>query len=517
MTWPHVLTIATRATEHQDVFFNLWRLRWVHHALTTSPSDLFNGNQFYPESRVLAYSDAMLVESLLGTPMLAAGLPPLLVHNLLFLGAFAASGFAMFVLARHVTASTAGAVLAGVVFAFAPYRFGHYMHMELQWAFWIPLAFWALLRTFETGTVRFGILTGVFVALQIMSAIYYGIFLALALAAVGGLHLVFTDSRRRVAAVKALAAGAVLAVCVTSAYAIPYRAAAARVGTRGETEILRYSARARSYLSVTEGNFLYGRTRAGSAELTLFPGYAPVMLAIAGVVLARPTAPVVISLVGLLFAVDLSFGLNGVLYPWLFEHSAVFKGLRAPARASILVLMFLGVLAARGWSLTSQKLPARVRTAAALIVIGAALLEYWVVPVRLTPYPNQAPLLYSFLARQPPGLVAEFPMPRPDTLPGHEARYAYTSTFHWLPLVNGYSGYYPPSYITRLERVRNLADRRGVDFLRREGVRYVIVHEGNFADRVDFTRMFDTLTEAGAIPLARLNDGWAAATVFELR
>ena len=75
----------------------------------------------------------------------------MLVHNLLLLGAMAGSGVAMFALARYLTGSRAAGVIAGIVFAFAPYRFEHAMHMELQWAMWMPLAFLALHRTFDTG------------------------------------------------------------------------------------------------------------------------------------------------------------------------------------------------------------------------------------------------------------------------------------------------------------------------------------------------------------------------------
>ena len=188
MTWPSVLHLATHSVEHHDIFFNLWRMEWVRHALLTSPGDLFNGNQFYPERGVLAYSDAMLVESIIALPLLSAGLPPMLVHNLLLLGAIAASGVGMFVLARYLWSSTHAAIVAGLIFAFAPYRFSHFMHMELQWAVWMPWAFWALQRTFATGSLRYGLLTGVFMALQLMSSIYYGLFLAVILATVAALQ-----------------------------------------------------------------------------------------------------------------------------------------------------------------------------------------------------------------------------------------------------------------------------------------------------------------------------------------
>jgi hypothetical protein len=195
MTWPQLRHLATHAPGHQDVFFNLWRLRWIAHALATSPASLFNGNQFYPEAGVLAYSDALLVEGFLAAPLLWLGLPPMLVHNLALLGAIVASGLGMYTLARHFSGSTAGGLAAGLVFAFAPYRFDHYMHMELQWVMWSPWAFWALQRTLESGSWRFGAVTGLFVALQVASSVYYGVFLALLIAVVGGVQLVLLQRR----------------------------------------------------------------------------------------------------------------------------------------------------------------------------------------------------------------------------------------------------------------------------------------------------------------------------------
>jgi hypothetical protein len=171
--WPQVLVLSTHAVDDRDVFFNPWRLLDCQ-PLTRVPA--CSTPTFHPDG-VLAYSDALLVEGVLGAPLLHAGVPPVLVHNLLLLGALVASGVGMFVLARHLTGSTGGAIAAGVIFAFAPYRFAHYMHLELQWVVWSPWAFWALQRTIDSGSFRFGLLTGLFLALQMASSVYYGIFL----------------------------------------------------------------------------------------------------------------------------------------------------------------------------------------------------------------------------------------------------------------------------------------------------------------------------------------------------
>ena len=153
---------------------------------------------------------------------------------------------------------------------------------------------------------------------------------------------------------------------------------------------------------------------------------------------------------------------------------------------------------------------------AAVSVLGAVLmLEYWIEPVRLVRYPDRPPL-YDFLARQPDGVVAQFPVPDLDLLPGHDARYAYMSIFHWKPLVNGYSGYYPPSYFARMPRLANFPDSDSIAQLRSDGVRYVVVHEGSYIRAGQSAAIVTGALLAGLKPVARLHDGWAAATVFEL-
>ena len=54
MTWPQALHLATHASMHKDVYFNMWRLEWFAHALTTQPARLFDANVFYPEKGTLA-------------------------------------------------------------------------------------------------------------------------------------------------------------------------------------------------------------------------------------------------------------------------------------------------------------------------------------------------------------------------------------------------------------------------------------------------------------------------------
>jgi hypothetical protein len=516
MTWPQALVLKTHAIDHQDVFFNLWRMRWIAHALSTSPADLFNANIFHPEGGVLAYSDAMLVEGLLAAPLLWAGVPPVLVHNLLLLGAIVASGVGIFVLARHITGSPAGALIAGVIFSFAPYRFEHYMHMELQWTVWSPWAFWALQRTIESGSVRFGLLTGVFLALQMASSVYYGVFLLILVAAVGLVQCITLRGPAFGRAARALMLGGALAASISWAYSLPYSAASARVGIRSSHEVKTFSARPRDYRFATPDNVLYGSPDPGAPERQLFPGILPPLLAVVGLVLIPPTAAAIAYLIGLVVAFELSLGAYGLLYPLLYEHVGVIRALRAPARASVFCLLFLGVLSAHATAALASVTPQRIANALAALLCVLVLLEYRVGPLPLVPYHNQAPPLYKMLAGLPPGVVIEFPVPKPNWPPGRDPRFAYMSTFHWMPLLNGYSGFYPPSYLRRLVRLEKFPDEASVDSLRRENVKYVIVHEDGYPDG-ERVRIVGRLLRLGLKRLADFDDGWSVGTVMELK
>lgn len=513
-----MLVLASRAREHQDVFFNMWRLGWIAHALRSAPGALFDGNIFYPEPRTLTLSDAMLVEGLVGAPLLWAGLPPVLVHNLLLLGAIVASASGMFVLARHLTGSRGAAIAAGTIFAFVPYRFEHYMHMELQWTVWMPWAFWALHRATETGRLHYGLLTGTFVSLQMLSSIYYGVFLAVLIAPAGIALLMSVPRDARLSRLRVLSAGALLAVVVCGAYAQPYLVTREAVGGRSQSEIVMFSARPSNYLVATPDNVMYGEMYAarGRPERRLFPGLLAIALALFGVLL-RPSWVPLLYLGGLVAAFELSLGLSGYSYRFLYEHVSIFHGFRAMARLGIFVVFFLAVLAAYGLAAASTAWP-RARGALAVAALVVLVFEYRVRPLGLIRYPNEAPPLYAWLAGQPPGVVAELPMPVPEALPGIDARYTYLSLFHRQPIVNGYSGFAPKSYLDRIDAVRGFPDDRAIARLRTDNVRYLVVHMRDY-DRADRSRIEDVLRHKhGLAEAGRFDDGFGGeAVVFLLR
>jgi hypothetical protein len=513
MMWPIVRDLGTAAPQHQDVYFNMWRLRWLAHALHTSPAHLFDANIFYPEKDTLAYSDAMLVEGLLAAPF--SGLNPVAVHNLMILAPIAASAVAIFALCRHLTGSRGAGIVAATAFAFAPFRFEHIMHMEIQWTIWMPLAFLTLHRLCETGRWRYGVAIGACVALQMLSCIYYGIFLAVLLA-VGAALLWASDcqvSWRR--ALPALAAGAAIAVVVSAVYAIPYQRVHTLVGDRPIEEVHLFSAQPANYLSAPAGNWLYGRPgRPGHGERRLFPGSIVTLLALAGLFLRRPTPRLISYLLLLALAFDMSLGFSGITYPALARFIGAFRSLRALARLGIFVVMFLSVLAAYGYTMIACLLRPLARTALCGAIVGAMLVEYRTT-FAVTEFETQAPAIYRILARQPRGVVAELPAPKVDHF-GFEGRLAYLSTFYWFPIITGYSGNFPPSFLERMDRLRDFPSERALRQLRRDNVAYVVVHTAGY-DPTQRELVYASLKDFGMADLGEFTDGEGLARLYSRR
>ncbi len=479
VTWPQVLHLSTRLASHHDAWFSLWRLAWVAHALATSPARLFDGNTFHPAPLTLAYSDAMLLEGLLGAPLDWAGVPPVLIYNVLLFAGFIGSGMAVFLLARHLTGSPGPALVAAAIFTMLPYRIEHFGHLELQWAMFIPLTFLTLHRTIETGSLRWGAVAGLCFSLQVYACVYYGVFLAIVLGAVAPILVLSGPPGRRRSAVRGLAAAAVLAAVLVAPYLVVYRAAAEILGVRSPADIGQFSATLSSYLATPDTNRVWGWTagRWGGAELTLFPGVIPSVLAVLGAC-ARPRRVVLIYVAAAAVAVVLSFGLNGAVYRLLIECVTALRGFRAPARFAIVAACGWAVLAAFGAQLLGRiaRTP-RTRGAltAALLVLVA--FEFSNTPLPLASAdPVRPPDVYRALPRAEPGGILEMPVPTPEQLPGWEPYYQAWSRWHWRPLVNGYSGYYPRDYLDTLESLRRLPDGASIERLRQRGVRFVILH-----------------------------------------
>jgi len=179
-------------------------------------------------------------------------------------------------------------------------------------------------------------------------------------------------------------------------------------------------------------------------------------------------------------------------YRFLYEHVPGWDGVRAPARFATIAVLMLAVLGAFGaawvdrlrfgrWVLAIAALLFLVESVAVpMAVNGVEPPEGLMTPSRIY-RPGRAPAVYNAIARQQPNAaVAELPFGQPD----YDLRAVYYSIVHWRPVLNGYSGFFPPHYgqlVTALSDVPGHPDV-ALNALRAAGATLLVVHEAAFID-----------------------------------
>lgn len=443
ITWPQAIALQS-VPLHHDALFSIWRLAWIDHALSNGLS-LFDANIFHPAPRTLAYSDATLLQGIVATGLIRLQLSPVAAYNVLTLASFVACGIGAYLWARALGTSRAAGLLAGTIYSVAPMRFGHYMHLEILWTQWIPLAFWACRRLVDVGDARAAAALGTFVTLQALSGLYAFIFLITTIPVYLAAIFWFERWRPSRRTVVYVALAALPSMAIVGAYARPFLANSSGLGPRAFAEVREYSATLASFFAAPTGNWLYGWTSDwGGRELELSAGIVPLILGV--LALAGASRRLWSAVVVLVLGLGLTLGANGPLFGLLRDYGFVYSGLRAPARAAMIAHCGLAVVAAAGLDRLRRWWPPRVSQLAVIVVFAALVVEYWH-RFDLEELPRRPSAYATWLAHQPDQIVAEFPMPTLSTLPGSDASFQYESIAHWKKLVNGYSGYYPLSYL----------------------------------------------------------------------
>jgi len=269
-TWPLAASLDHTLSDPGDPLLNSFILHWDLHSFARHG---FEAPILYPGRHALAYSENMLGIALLMIPF--AALSPLAIHNVAMLIGFALSGLGAFLLARMITRSTPASLVAGVLYAFVPFKWDHLSHVQIISSGWLPLLLASLLAyRRQPSAIRAALFGAVFV-MNGLTNIYWLLF--------GGFAVVVTILFLQIADKRMLAA-LVVACAVLVPVLIPYQLVAREYGMRRRSsESRQYSATPLDWLVPSGRSALYGVPASWRhAERELFPGVLMMLLPVVG-------------------------------------------------------------------------------------------------------------------------------------------------------------------------------------------------------------------------------------------
>ena len=500
--WPLPVVLDTDiAKDAGDPLLQAWQLAWGGHALLHEPLDVWQSNAFFPTEDSLAYSDSLLGYaplSIVGDGFAAA----LVRYNVIYLLVYGMTFAGAYILARELGIGPAGAIVAGVAFAYSPWRWSQAGHMHIISSGTIALCLALLLRGYRRQSPRYVVGGFLVAAWQLLIGVSLGLMLLYLLATLAAFALVVWWRRGRPAIprriVRATATGAAVVAGVAVFVGLPYLDVQHDhpQAKRSLDTVHALSPPLLSFVTAQPDNVLYGsatqkfRDRLPQwGEQTLIPGVLTVGLAAIGL-LSGPLSRRM--RLGLLAAGALAFVFSmgtrifdgRLTYRLLYDYAPGWDGVRTPGRLHTLTTLVLAMLAAAGaqWLIVRLRRGVSPRGARAVAVAGVATLALAAGGILLegSHFRSNVAGAGRFSGHTHPRLM---PPPRGldqareplMLLPADRELYAMLWSVDGFPrIVNGYSGLEPDR--TADLRAKSLAfpDPVSVQALRAAGVRTVV-------------------------------------------
>jgi hypothetical protein len=495
-TWPLALAPGTFSrNDTADTVLHEWTLAWVAHQIVRDPLHLFDANIFYPERYTLAYSDPLIVQALMGAPLLWAGASPVLVYNLVLMAGFALTGWVTSLVVARWTANWPAGILSGSLVAFNAFSLTRLPQIQDQHLEFFPLVLVAVDRLLAVPGARRALGLACCYVLQALTGNYLLVFTAISIVVATAVRPREWLGSRAVFLPWAAFAGTV-SIALLLPVLLPYYYINRDQGlSRSLAETATLSAEFTDYLAA--GGHVHFETwsRRFFRGDALFPGLTA--LGLAGIALAtrvaikdaRARMVLAIGIVGFV----LSWGPATPLYRWLYSVFPLMAGIRGAVRFGQLLLVAIGILAGFGLAAITKRLHSRARIGLSVALLAAVNLESFRAPILYERY-RGIPPVYEALEKIGDRAVLVW-VPFPASAQFHfNASLMLVSTRSWHPMLNGYSGFKPAGYYRHAEALASFPDQTSIEYLQNVGVTHVLVDGRKMrAEQIDRLSHFHAL------------------------
>lgn len=511
-TYPLLFRLNQPYSNAIDFYQNLWDFWWVKKALLElHQSPFWTSYLFYPTGTSLAFQAFGLGNCLLSIP-LQFFTSLVAIHNLLFWVSSVLIGIGTYLLVKYLTGNRLAAFIAGVIYANCPYHQFHYWQLPNPALQWVPLYMLFLLKTFESGTWKNTLLASLFFVLTVSADTYQMLSLIFMTALLLFFELV--ADRRSLLRRGLLSRLAVLSL-LGGLGVIVFYSPALREALAGYTYFERPV-----HMGLME---LLGMREMERAPFNFWPvvfGYVTTILVFLGVFFRerregstggdttlRGRIRYFWILAGLFFFLMVQGAhptimgreIERIPLPMHFTNRLpILAAVRSPHRFLGPLMLVLSVLAGYGLSwLLGRIRGVRLKRSLTGAVLALIVLEYLAIPLR--PRELKVDSFYQTLRKDPADYAL---LETPFSL--DNGYFTFLQTVHEKRLIGGYISRNSPGPLRFIDEARLLrllaspaevgpadfdlrAKEGSLDFLRRNNIRYVIVHK-DFVDPVGVTQ-----------------------------
>lgn len=183
MVTPLVFHPASLTAGWEDDNFYCIRLFWwaKHVVVDRAASPFWDPSAFFPHGHEVASGEMSPANTYLMLPV-TMWWGPLVAYNVTLVLSFVMTGFGTYLWTRWLTGSVAGALVAGVIAAFLPFRFAHLVgHLTIVSTHWVPFALYSFERFLAGKRPKWAAALGVTTAMVALCSWYLAYSIALML------------------------------------------------------------------------------------------------------------------------------------------------------------------------------------------------------------------------------------------------------------------------------------------------------------------------------------------------
>lgn len=465
VTWPlglHLTDAFPVGTEQEVTvpLFNTWSLWWVKDRAAQGFENFWQAPIFFPSEGTFTFSEPQPLTGLLVLGFWNLFDSPIPTYNLTVLLCLFLNGVFAYRLGRALQVPPVPALLGGMLMIGLPITQKLLGVLPLIPIFGMLWALEGFVRFGRDGSLRMAAWTGVGLLVQLFTsqqlALLFGLF-----ALPAGLLAISRQGFRLMAILK-LGSMGLAVMLLTGWYAwYPFHLHQALALTRSDNLVTALSAHPSDYFSkpLSASIALPQKEDRNTDTGGLFPGFGLMLLAAWGTVSGLQQGEIrtwTWYFLGTAFcAFMLSLGMHstidgGVVLVLLRDWLPGFHELRSPFRFAILVQISLVLLSLHGLANLSR-LPRFSENMLAVWLMGIlALAENFALPQPLAILPEKFPPKWTTWVKshEASHILGHIPFPAGLHVSDYqiETERMLAQMVHRKPLVNGYSGYFPPGY-----------------------------------------------------------------------